>query len=103
LDNFAQVSVHEEDGQNAEPYLAQCAEVISAQNLPARSWYDLAHQLTRCAYFEQLEDWERIVALYDGLAQLLPSPVVELNRAVAVGMAFRQKYLPASSSHSKND
>jgi len=32
-------------------------------------------------------DWERIVALYDGLAQLAPSPVVELNRAVAVGMA----------------
>jgi RNA polymerase sigma-70 factor (ECF subfamily) len=33
-------------------------------------------------------DWERIVALYDGLAQLMASPVVELNRAVAVGMAF---------------
>ena len=33
-------------------------------------------------------DWVRIVALYDGLAQLTPSPVVELNRAVAVGMAF---------------
>jgi RNA polymerase sigma factor (sigma-70 family) len=33
-------------------------------------------------------DWERIVALYDGLAQLMPSPVVELNRAVAVGMAL---------------
>ncbi|MFL5850222.1 MAG: RNA polymerase sigma factor [Solirubrobacteraceae bacterium] len=33
-------------------------------------------------------DWERIVALYDGLAELTPSPVVELNRAVAVGMAF---------------
>jgi RNA polymerase sigma-70 factor, ECF subfamily len=33
-------------------------------------------------------DWKRIVALYDGLAQLLPSPVVELNRAVAVGMAY---------------
>ena len=33
-------------------------------------------------------DWERIVALYDALAQLIPSPVVELNRAVAVGMAF---------------
>ena len=33
-------------------------------------------------------DWEQIAALYDGLAQLLPSPVVELNRAVAVGMAF---------------
>jgi predicted RNA polymerase sigma factor len=33
-------------------------------------------------------DWERIVALYDGLSQLMPSPVVELNRAAAVGMAF---------------
>ena len=33
-------------------------------------------------------DWQRIVALYDGLAQLTPSPVVELNRAMAVAMAF---------------
>jgi RNA polymerase sigma factor (sigma-70 family) len=33
-------------------------------------------------------DWTRIVALYDALAQLDPSPVVELNRAVAVSMAF---------------
>ncbi len=33
-------------------------------------------------------DWTRIVALYDALVQLLPSPVVELNRAVALGMAF---------------
>ena len=33
-------------------------------------------------------DWTRITALYDALAQLAPSPVVELNRAVAFGMAF---------------
>ncbi|MDX6641316.1 MAG: hypothetical protein QOF12_2327 [Solirubrobacteraceae bacterium] len=33
-------------------------------------------------------DWPRIAALYDALAQLAPSPVVELNRAVAVSMAF---------------
>src|SRR5439155_280550 len=33
-------------------------------------------------------DWARIAALYDALAQLVPSPVVELNRAVAVAMAF---------------
>jgi RNA polymerase sigma factor (sigma-70 family) len=33
-------------------------------------------------------DWHRIAALYDALAQVAPSPVVELNRAVAVGMAF---------------
>jgi RNA polymerase sigma factor (sigma-70 family) len=33
-------------------------------------------------------DWRRIAAHYDALAQLVPSPVVALNRAVAVGMAF---------------
>ena len=33
-------------------------------------------------------DWERIAALYVVLAYLTPSPVVELNRAVAVGMAY---------------
>ena len=33
-------------------------------------------------------DWVQIVALYDALVQVTPSPVVELNRAVAVGMAF---------------
>jgi RNA polymerase sigma-70 factor (ECF subfamily) len=33
-------------------------------------------------------DWERIVALYDALAELTPSPIIELNRAVAVAMAF---------------
>jgi RNA polymerase sigma factor (sigma-70 family) len=33
-------------------------------------------------------DWARIVLLYDGLRQVAPSPVVELNRAVAVAMAY---------------
>ena len=33
-------------------------------------------------------DWQRIVALYDALVQMTGSPVVELNRAVAVSMAF---------------
>ena len=33
-------------------------------------------------------DWPRIAALYAALAQITPSPVVELNRAVAVGMAL---------------
>ena len=32
-------------------------------------------------------DWHRIVALYDALAELTPSPIIELNRAVAVSMA----------------
>jgi RNA polymerase sigma factor (sigma-70 family) len=33
-------------------------------------------------------DWKRIAALYDALAQATPSPVIELNRAVAVAMAY---------------
>jgi RNA polymerase sigma factor (sigma-70 family) len=33
-------------------------------------------------------DWARIAALYDSLAEIAPSPVVELNRAVAISMAF---------------
>jgi predicted RNA polymerase sigma factor len=33
-------------------------------------------------------DWPRIAALYERLAQRTPSPVVELNRAVAVAMAY---------------
>jgi RNA polymerase sigma-70 factor, ECF subfamily len=33
-------------------------------------------------------DWQQIVALYDGLAEITGSPVVELNRAVAIDMAF---------------
>jgi RNA polymerase sigma factor (sigma-70 family) len=41
----------------------------------------------RAATAEDTE-WARIVALYDALAQLMPSPIVELNRAVAVAMAY---------------
>src|SRR3981081_1292387 len=33
-------------------------------------------------------DWRRIAALYDALARLMPSPIVELNRAVSLPMAF---------------
>lgn len=36
----------------------------------------------------QETDWFRIVALYDALAELQPSPIVELNRAVAMSMAY---------------
>jgi RNA polymerase sigma factor (sigma-70 family) len=36
----------------------------------------------------QQTDWVRIAALYDALAQMAPSPVVELNRAVALSMAY---------------
>jgi RNA polymerase sigma factor (sigma-70 family) len=40
-----------------------------------------------CARRAEDTDWDRIVALYDALAELTQSPVVELNRAVAIAMA----------------
>ncbi len=43
---------------------------------------------TRAPAHAEETDWPRIAALYDALAQLAPSPVIELNRAVAIGMAF---------------
>jgi RNA polymerase sigma-70 factor (ECF subfamily) len=54
------------------PYALQAA--IAACHARARTAYET--------------DWARIATLYDALARLTPSPVVDLNRAVAVGMAF---------------
>ena len=53
--------------------------------------YVLQAELAAChakARTPEETDWARIVRLYDALAQLSPSPVIELNRAVAVSMAF---------------
>jgi RNA polymerase sigma-70 factor (ECF subfamily) len=52
--------------------------------------YALQAAIAACharALVPEATEWARIVALYDALAQLAPSPVVELNRAVAVAMA----------------
>jgi len=57
----------------------------------ARGPYALQAALAACharAHRADSTDWGQIVALYDALAQVAPSPVVALNRAVAVGMAF---------------
>jgi RNA polymerase sigma-70 factor, ECF subfamily len=62
----------EQHGGSLGPYALQAA--IAACHARARSVEET--------------DWARIVALYDGLFELSGSPVVELNRAVAVGMAF---------------
>jgi RNA polymerase sigma factor (sigma-70 family) len=53
--------------------------------------YALQAAIAACharAHTPEETDWTRIAALYDALAQLAPSPVVELNRAVALAMAF---------------
>lgn len=59
-------------GRPLGPYSLQAA--ISACHAEARSAAET--------------DWIRIAALYEALARLSPSPIVELNRAVAISMAF---------------
>jgi predicted RNA polymerase sigma factor len=60
-----------------------------AEKLGGRGVYTLEASIAACharARVPQETDWRRIVRLYTELAALAPSPVVELNRAVAVGM-----------------
>jgi RNA polymerase sigma-70 factor (ECF subfamily) len=63
------------------------AEVLGAALGP----YALQAAIAACharARTAEETDWVRMAALYDALAQVAPSPVVELNRAVALSMAF---------------
>jgi len=56
-----------------------------------RGFYTLQAAIAACharARTATSTDWVRIASLYDALARVAPSPVVELNRAVAVAMAF---------------
>jgi len=69
---FAALLRAEASGGAFGPYALQAA--IAACHAQARTAQDT--------------NWERIAALYDALVQLSPSPIIELNRAVAVAMAF---------------
>jgi len=65
----------------------ECARRIEG----APGLYVLQAEIAACharAHTAEETDWRRIVALYTELAEVSPSPVVELNRAVAVSMAF---------------
>jgi RNA polymerase sigma factor (sigma-70 family) len=67
------------------------AEQLATQHGDSLGPYALQAAIAACharARVASETDWERIAALYDALAQRMPSPVVELNRAVALGMAF---------------
>ena len=68
------------------------AELQRAERLNgARSPYALQAAIAACharAGSSAQTDWPRIATLYAALAQLTPSPIIELNRAVAVSMAF---------------
>ena len=57
----------------------------------ARGRYALQAAIAACharAFRPEDTDWARITGLYDVLAEVMPSPVIELNRAVAVSMAY---------------
>ena len=62
-----------------------------AQPTAAQSPYALQAAIAACharANTSAQTDWPRIATLYADLTQLTPSPIIELNRAVAVSMAF---------------
>nr|WP_315845798.1 RNA polymerase sigma factor [uncultured Achromobacter sp.] len=88
------VLLMEQDRGRWDPLLIRrglAALARSAAQGGALGAYALQAELAACharARTPQETDWPRIVALYDALAQVMPSPVVALNRAVAVGMAF---------------
>ncbi len=42
-------------------YLEACRRIIATHRVPARSWYDLTHQITRCLYFSLNENWSAII------------------------------------------
>jgi RNA polymerase sigma-70 factor (ECF subfamily) len=67
------------------------AALERAERLGPLGTYGLQAAIAACharARTNEETDWPRIVALYDALREIAPSPIVDLNRAVAVGMAF---------------
>ena len=75
------------DGKAPESGAGAAGEMLAQD---AMGPYTLQAAIAACHARAQVAgdtDWPRIVALYDQLAQVMPSPVVALNRAVAVGMA----------------
>jgi RNA polymerase sigma-70 factor, ECF subfamily len=83
-----------EDQDRSRWNLAEIAEAVSLLEAAARRGqrgpYQIQAAIARCHATARVPadtNWALIADLYDSLAQLIPSPVIELNRAVAVGMA----------------
>jgi len=71
--------------------LARSEQLTAGKNRGPRGPYTMQAAIAACharARTPEETDWTQIVALYAELARLAPSPVVELNRAVALAMAF---------------
>jgi DNA-binding NtrC family response regulator len=61
LDTLAQLKLRAGQLPECEDALRQCQLAIARDSLPARSWNDLAHQVTRCAYLETVGDWQAVI------------------------------------------
>ncbi len=71
--------------------LAALAQARALGPAAAGGSYVLQAEIAACharARTAEETDWARIVALYEKLGEIVPSPVIDLNRAVAVSMAF---------------
>ena len=60
-DSLAALAMFEGRLDDACAYLEACRRIIASHHVPARSWYDLTHQITRCLYFSLNEDWTAII------------------------------------------
>lgn len=60
-DSLAALALFEGRLDDACAYLEACRRIIATHQVPARSWYDLTHQITRCLYFSFNEDWATII------------------------------------------
>lgn len=91
--NGAPILLHDQNRAYWNRMLIQrgLASLDTAERLGTLGPYALQASISACharaGTFEDT-DWGRIVALYDALWQLQPTPVIALNRAVALGMAF---------------
>ncbi len=70
-DSLANVALYEGNLPECVGHLDEVETLIRRQRVPSRSWYDLAHQITRCLYLSHIRDWEGIVTIVDAAHQEL--------------------------------
>lgn len=64
-DSLAATAVFDGNLAEAADLIEQCRQTIATQRVPARSWYDLTHQITRCLFHSLRGEWTNIVAIVD--------------------------------------
>lgn len=62
-DSMAALALYEGNLPEAATHIQACRNIIASHKVPARSWYDLTHQITKCIYFNLREEWETIISI----------------------------------------